>query len=186
MPYEVIGHPISVATRQALTALAEKGRDADVVLVDVFKNEQNQPTHLKRHPFGHIPVLQDGNFELYETPAILRYIDKKWPAPSLTPVSLQDSARMDQWLCIEQAYLQPAMQKVIARKGAEGFGKDDPGPEIVQEGKADVAKILDVMVRHLSNRDLPCRGPFQSRRSGLARLRTKPLALEGIGHSAMA
>lgn len=149
----VFGHAISVTTRQVLMALAEKGQAAEVVSIDVFRNEQRQTAHLQRQPFGHIPVLQDGEFNLYETPAILRYIEQKWPTPSLTPASLQDRARMDQWLCIEQAYLQPAMQKVVARNGAEKFGKRDPGEEIVEEGKTELARILDVMDRHLADRE---------------------------------
>jgi glutathione S-transferase len=149
----VFGHAISVTTRQVLMALAEKGQTAEVVSIDVFKNEQKQPAHLQRQPFGHIPVLQEGDFNLYETPAILRYIERKWPTPSLTPASLQDAALMDQWLCIEQAYLQPAMQKVVAREGAKHFGKRDPGAEIVEEGRRELAHILDVMDGHLSDRE---------------------------------
>jgi glutathione S-transferase len=149
----VFGHAISVTTRQVLMALAEKGQTADVVSIDVFKNEQRQSAHLERHPFGHIPVFQDADFSLYETPAILRYIERKWPTPALTPESLQDRARMDQWLCIEQAYLQPAMQKVIARKGARQFGKRDPAEELGEEGRTQLAHILDVMERHLADRE---------------------------------
>ena len=35
-----------------------------------------QPDHMARHPFGRIPVLDHGDFRLYETQAILRYLDR--------------------------------------------------------------------------------------------------------------
>lgn len=149
---KVHGHPISVATRHVFMMLAEKGQTATLAKVDVFHDEQSSPQHRERHPFGHIPVLEDGEFRLYETPAILRHIERRWPAPSLMPGDPHDCALADQWHCIEQAYLQPAMQKLIARQGAKQFGRPDPGPAIVVEGRKELAMIFSVLARHLRDR----------------------------------
>ncbi|WP_371260902.1 glutathione S-transferase N-terminal domain-containing protein [Bradyrhizobium sp. Cp5.3] len=41
-----------------------------------------QPEHLTRYPFGRMPVLDHGDFRLYETQAILRYLDRALPQPA--------------------------------------------------------------------------------------------------------
>ncbi len=38
--------------------------------------------HLARHPFGRVPVLEHDGFMLYETQAILRYLDRVLPQPA--------------------------------------------------------------------------------------------------------
>jgi glutathione S-transferase len=146
---KVYGHPISIMTSQVLCLLDEKGWEADFVVVDIHALEQKQPAHLLRHPFGHIPVIEDDGFWLYETPAILRYIEHARPAPSFTPAGAHGQARMDQWLCTEQAYLKPVMGKLLARIGAKIFGLEDPGPAPVEQGRRDIVRVFDVMAAHL-------------------------------------
>lgn len=142
---KVYGHPISIMSSQVLCLLNEKGWEPDFVVVDVHAMEQKQPPHLARHPFGHIPVIEDDGFWLYETPAILRYIDHTRLEPSFTPANVRDQARMDQWLCNEQAYLKPVMGKLFARAGAKIFGREDPGPEPAEQGKREAVRIFDIM-----------------------------------------
>ena len=47
--------------------------------------ETKTQEHLARNPFGRIPVVDHGDFRLYETQAILRYLDDLYPAPPLRP-----------------------------------------------------------------------------------------------------
>lgn len=128
------GHHISVTTLQVLLTLAEKDLIASQESVDVFNQVHKSPSFLRLHPFGHIPVLQDGDFTLYETHAILRYLDGKGRGESLVPADTRDRARMDQWLCIEQNYLMPAAKKIMARGYAEMMHQPDPGEQVVAEG----------------------------------------------------
>jgi glutathione S-transferase len=150
---KVYGHPISIMTSQVLCLLDEKESGAELVVIDVHALEQKQPPHLARHPFGHIPVIDDDGFWLYETPAILRYIEHTRPEPSFTPASAHDQARMDQWLCNEQAYLKPVMGKLFARIGAKIFGREDPGPEPVAQGMREIVRVFDIMAEHLTHRE---------------------------------
>ena len=41
--------------------------------------------HISRHPWGRMPVIEHGDFMLYETAAIIRYLDRVLPTPALTP-----------------------------------------------------------------------------------------------------
>ena len=64
-----------------------------------------QPAHLARQPFGRMPALEHGDFTLYETQAILRYLDRVLPGPALTPSDPLEAARMDQVMAINDWYL---------------------------------------------------------------------------------
>jgi glutathione S-transferase len=65
----------------------------------------NQEAHRTLHTFGKVPVLEDGDFTLYEVQAILRYLDRVLPDPPLTPSDAKAAARMDQAMNINDWYL---------------------------------------------------------------------------------
>ena len=71
------------------------------------------PEHLARHPFGRVPVLEHDGFVLYETQAILRYLDRVLPQPSLTPADPKAAARMDQAMNVNDWYLFQGVGNVI-------------------------------------------------------------------------
>jgi glutathione S-transferase len=67
--------------------------------------EQKQEPYLSRQPFGKIPAVEDDGFALYETNAVLRYLDRKSPEPALIPGDIHRAARMDQIMCIVDNHL---------------------------------------------------------------------------------
>jgi len=75
--------PGSPFSRSVFLALEEKR--AGYRLAPVAPGTMKAPEHLARHPFGRVPVLDHGDLRLYETQAILRYIDRVLPDPALTP-----------------------------------------------------------------------------------------------------
>src|ERR1700726_729517 len=110
---EFIVHSIpgSPFGRAVLTALEEKG--ATYRLLPVPPGAFRSPEHLARHPFGRVPVLEHDGFYLYETQAILRYLDRVLPAPALTPVDPRRAARMDQVMNVNDWYLFQGVGNVI-------------------------------------------------------------------------
>ncbi len=95
--------PGSPFARAALATLEEKG--APYRLVPMGPQDMRAPRHLALHPFGRVPILEHGDFRLYETQAILRYLDRVLPRPALTPADPQLAARMDQLMNINDWYL---------------------------------------------------------------------------------
>lgn len=83
-------------------ALAEKGVAHE--LVDVPFGAHREQPHLSRHPFGKVPAFEHDGFLLYETQAILRYIDEGFPVAPLQPTDLHQFARMNQIIGIVDAY----------------------------------------------------------------------------------
>ena len=103
--------PGSPYGRAVLATLVEK--DAPFRLVPVTTRAMKSEPHLSMHPFGRVPVLEHDGFRLYETQAILRYLDRVLPAPALTPADLTGAARMDQLLGICDWYLHNGVGNVI-------------------------------------------------------------------------
>lgn len=66
-----------------------------------------------RNPFGRMPLLEHDGFDLYETQAILRYIDRAIASPPLTPADPRLAARMDQVMNINDWYLFQGCANVI-------------------------------------------------------------------------
>ena len=71
--------------------------------------EMGKPSHLALHPFNRVPILQHGDFTVYETSAIVTYLDETFPNPSLQPKSVRDRARMNQWISAVNSYYYPYM-----------------------------------------------------------------------------
>lgn len=104
--------PGSPFGRSVLVALEEKGVHAR--LAPVAPGTFRTPEHLARHPFGRVPVMDHGDFRLYECAAILRYLDRILPEPRLTPANPQAAARMDLLMNVNDWYLFQGVVNVIA------------------------------------------------------------------------
>jgi glutathione S-transferase len=100
----LLGLRISVYTRIACLALEEKGIDYELREVDIFADEGPPADYLALNPFGTIPTLLHGDFVLYETSAINRYIDEISPGASLQPPAPRERARMNQVIGILDSY----------------------------------------------------------------------------------
>jgi len=147
------GNTYSTCTLKALLALAEKGHAAELIPVDLAKGEQRTPQHRALHPFGKIPVLFDGDFHLYESGAIIRYVDGlPSSAPSLIPTDAKARAVMEQWVSVEPSYLQPPVFEIRKQLFLNPMfgGKTDPAE--VEKARASVAGVLDVLERALEGR----------------------------------
>jgi glutathione S-transferase len=75
--------------------------------------EHKTEAYLKKHPFGRVPLFEQGDFVLYETQAILRYIDDEFPVPPFEPKDHRAAARMNQIIGINDWYFFPKVAGVI-------------------------------------------------------------------------
>jgi glutathione S-transferase len=102
------GIPQSTYVRSARMACVEKG-----VPYTLEHAMPHSETINRIHPFGKMPAMQHGDFTLYETSAILRYIDEAFDGPRLTPADLRRRARMEQWMSSINAYYDGSMVRRI-------------------------------------------------------------------------
>ncbi len=107
----IYGVPGSPFVRAVQMGLEEKG--APYRLHALGPGEMKGEEHLGRHPFGRVPAIDHGDFRLYETQAILRYIDAVFPKAPLQPREPQKIARMNQIIGINDWYFFPKVASVV-------------------------------------------------------------------------
>lgn len=78
-------HPYSNNAMRAQLCLDEKGLNYDYVTVDLFKGAHKQPDYLVINPRGQVPALVDGDACIYESVAIVQYLEHRYPSPALIP-----------------------------------------------------------------------------------------------------
>ena len=105
------GHPASPFLRSVCVALEEKGEPYRIQAM--APGEMRSEAYRKLHPFGRMPVIDHGGYILYETQAILRYIDALFPNPALQPGQPQAIGRMNQIIGINDWYLFPQAARII-------------------------------------------------------------------------
>ena len=109
----LLGLPISVYTRIARLALEEKRVEYVFDEVDVFAKGGPPADYLQLNPFGRIPGLLHGDFCVYETAAICRYVDEAFAGPSLQPRDPAARARMAQIIGVLDHYAYRPMVRDI-------------------------------------------------------------------------
>ncbi|MBV8889778.1 MAG: glutathione S-transferase family protein [Alphaproteobacteria bacterium] len=103
----VYGPAGSTYVWSARLTLAEKGVAHD--LVEVGFGAHRETAHLARHPFAKVPAFEHDGFALYETQAIMRYVDEAFPSAPLQPTDLHEFSRMNQIIGIVDAYAWPSI-----------------------------------------------------------------------------
>jgi glutathione S-transferase len=116
-----------------------------------LETEMNTPAHRMLHPFEYVPILTHGDFTLYETSAIVDYIDAAFPEPCLTPESIQQHAKMNQWISAVNSYYYPQIVYHLSHERqvfpALGIKSDE---RVVQAALPKILRALDVMERELN------------------------------------
>lgn len=146
---KLYGHPWSINTRKTLATLAEKGHQVPLSLVMIPKGEQKGPEHLRVHPFGKVPVLDDAGFVLYETRAINGYLDAVLTGPKLVPAAARDRARMDQWINAADAYFIPSAHGLIVELLFRRYLGGEQSADAIAAARAAIELPLDTIDRAL-------------------------------------
>ncbi|MBW4482465.1 MAG: glutathione S-transferase family protein [Tildeniella torsiva UHER 1998/13D] len=148
MPPILHGFAVSPYVRAARIALIEKG--VDYQFNEVGFDALKTADYARLNPFRKMPVLEQGDFVLYETPAILGYIDEALGQITLQPVEAQARARMRQWMSIAAHYLYPVgvMQLFVQRIMAPIMG-GEPDESVVAEAVTATEQHLDVLEQAL-------------------------------------
>lgn len=144
-PVQLHGYRYSVYHRIARLALLAKEVEHRIIEVDPFADLSQ--AYLKLHPFGRVPVLVHGAFELFETGAITRYVDRTFPGRSLQPETAGALARMDQVISVIDAYAYWPMVRQVASHSffRPLFGEQSSAEEIHRglEASDKVLRFLD-------------------------------------------
>jgi glutathione S-transferase len=97
-------NPLSTFSRRVLIAFAEKQIPHELVVVDMAARQHRQQPYLSLNPYGRVPTLEEDDFVLFESSAILNHLEATRPTPPLVPADARGRAMVD--MHMKLCYLQ--------------------------------------------------------------------------------
>ena len=97
---------------RVLLALEHKGLEYRSHLLQTAMQEQKSPHMLAMNPRGRVPTLKDGDYVVFESLAVLYYLDRKYPAKPLFGDSAEEGAVIMRVCCEYQAYIEPHVMRI--------------------------------------------------------------------------
>ncbi len=88
-------HPVSMTSRPVRLFAAESNIPMDEEVVDLFTGAHMQPPYSNINPNCLVPMLEDGDFKLTESSAILKYLADKIGSPAY-PKDLKQRAKVNE------------------------------------------------------------------------------------------
>mmetsp|Transcript_4774 Transcript_4774/g.5896 ORF Transcript_4774/g.5896 Transcript_4774/m.5896 type:complete len:246 (-) Transcript_4774:136-873(-) len=124
----VMGSPISQPTRAVMWLCRLLNLQFEFKAVDSNKGEHISPEFLKLNPNGKFPVLLDGDFVLFESHAILRYLARKYKNQNTAYLYPEDNlaqcGKIDSWLDWKHTALRPGAAGIVRRRVMSKLMKD--------------------------------------------------------------
>ena len=126
------------------------GAPLEFVLVDLTKGEQHRPEYLALNPTGRTPTLVDGDFNLWESTAIMQYIGDK-AKTDLWPQNPRTRADVMRWQSWQLQHWARACEPLLFERVVKKFFNMGP-PDAAVEAKAEEAfrKEGDMLDAHLA------------------------------------
>ena len=134
----VMGTPLSSYVQSVRFAFAEKGI--------AYRHDPiapRTPEILAQNPFGKVPVFKCGELSLYESSAILHYINETFPGPALMPETPAARAKAEQWISVLNCYgyraiVENYILQHIFPRGADG----KPDMAAISAAEPEIKKVL--------------------------------------------
>ena len=130
--------PLSGNAYKVRLFLSLIGQSAELVNVDLRSGVHKRPAFLAINPRGQVPALEDGDFGLGDSQAILVYLARRYAEPSWYPLDAEPQGRIAHWLSFAANEIQhgPAQARVIqlfkrpGDLGAAAGGADQRGQHV--------------------------------------------------------
>jgi len=127
------------------------GLTYDYKRVDLVKGDNRTESHLRLHPGGKVPVIDDDGFLLFESNAIIRYLATKSES-ALYPKGLKQRAVIDQWTDFVSHHIATALSRVLFNRVFAPFLKVEVDERAVTEGLSFLERFLPVVDSPLKER----------------------------------
>lgn len=143
--------PFSPNSRKVRAVAYELGIPLEYVPINLLKGESRTPAFLSKNPMGRVPVLEDGDFVLWESTAIIRYLGAGTP---LMPSVRRAAAEVDRWIAWQLAHLQPAMSKVAFERIVKRLTRQGPPVQaLIDAGTAEFTALTEVFDQALAGKE---------------------------------
>jgi glutathione S-transferase len=144
-------HPLSTFARRVRIQLIEKNIPAELIEVDMVARAHRAPAYLSLNPYGRVPTLEEDGFVLYESTAILEYLEATHPTPALVPGDARGRAlvSMHMKLCDLQMSRQTGTI-IFPKRFLPRERWDEPA---MTQAKKEIEKHLEILESQLKGRE---------------------------------
>ena len=152
-------HPFSFNARRAVLTALYLSAPVELVTVDLTKQQHLTPEFLRLNPNHKVPVLEDEDFYLWESHAIMEYLADKTPGQSLLSTHARPRADVSRWLFWSAQHFSAAIGILNWENAVKGLiGLGGPNPAEVQRGEQLFNPLAAVLDAQLAGRTWIC-GP---------------------------
>jgi len=117
--------------------------------LDLMKGEQKTESYLKLHPAGKVPVLQDGDFTVFESNSIIRYLAQK-NSSSLYPQDLKQQTIVNEWMDFASIHIAIPMGKILFNRVIYKFLNAEVDPRSLADGIQFLQNSLPVLEKQIA------------------------------------
>jgi glutathione S-transferase len=150
-------HPFSPNCQKVVAIAHEVGVPLELATVEIFKGESRTPAMRAKNPNGRVPILEDGDFVLWESTAMLAYIAATAGRSDLAPTTPRERAEIDRWTSWQGAHFGPAIRKVAFERIVKKLvGRGAPDEAIVKAGIEEFAATASVLEQSLGTKEHVC------------------------------
>jgi glutathione S-transferase len=121
-------------------ALEHKQLPYDLKVIQFDRGDHKLPEFLQLNPRGKVPVLVDGDHVLWESSAILEYLEEKYPERPLLPGAPEARAHQRRLVSEADAYLYAAQRDLMRATLYTPESERDPA-KIAAAGDAVIAEL---------------------------------------------
>jgi glutathione S-transferase len=148
----IYGPNFSTYVRATRLALEEKPAAYELVEVAILQGAHKQEAFRKRNPFGKVPAFEHDGLALYETGAIIRYIDRAFAGAKLQPTDAKRLARMDQAISIVDSFAYPCiMGKLVWQRIVTPMIGGKPDEAVIRDALPQIRLCLSEFARMLGD-----------------------------------
>ncbi|WP_293660033.1 glutathione S-transferase family protein [Rhodoferax sp. OV413] len=142
--------PITVNCKKVLAGLQLIGAPYEVIHVDYFKGAQKEEPYLSLNPNASVPAMVDGDFELWESNAILQYAADKMGNDAAYPKDLKTRADINRWLLWESSSWFPACYVFLVENCVKPLLGGAPDPAVLEAQQTQFHKLAGILDKRLA------------------------------------
>jgi len=145
------GRTTSINAQKVLIALNECNLEYEQEVIGRQYGGTFEPDYCRLNPNGNIPTLEDGDFILWESNAIVAYICHKYGTPHLCPEDAQQRALCDQWMIWQITSVYPHLRPLYMNEIRPD--EYNGGEALLKAAPVKMLKSLDILEAHLAGKD---------------------------------
>lgn len=150
MTIKVYHHPLSTFSRRVLIACREKRIPYEPVIVDMVARKHREQPYLSLNPYGRVPTLEEDGFVLYESTAILGYLEATHPKPPLVPADPRQRALVEMHMKLCDLQLTRQAGTIVFPK--RFLPKERWDMAAIADAKAQIEKHLAILEQQLAGK----------------------------------